>query len=144
LTIAEQRQREAALLKKMENEKSSLEEKTRLIGFLSSTPDYEKTLDKYGKSLPLKLRTFLAKHPNDPDAMAAAYEACKDSSTYMKEHSSVKQHDNAKRAAENMSKPGSGSSTGSGGSVSLSNKLKSMTRAERIAWSDKCIREGGR
>jgi len=100
LTIAEQRQREKALRNDMLQEKTTLETKTKVIGFLSSHPDYEETMNEYGKTLPLKLRTFLLKHPGDPDAMEAAYETCKDGPKYIRDHAVNAEHDNAKRAAE--------------------------------------------
>ena len=143
LTIDEQRQREQALLNKFNQGKQQLEQQTLVMSFLSSHPDYEETMNKYGKSLPSQLRRFLARNPQDPEAMQAAYAACKDSSAYYRDHLSDAQHDNVKRAQENMSKPGAGSSSGSGGTVSLVNKLKNMTKEERIAYSNRCIQEGG-
>ena len=143
LTIDEQRKRERNLLNKFNQGKEELEKKTREIAFLSSHPDYEDTLNKYGKSLPAQLRRFLARNPTDPEAMEAAYAACKDCSAYYRDHLSTVEHENVKKAAENMSKPGAGSSAGSGGTVSLINKLKNMTKEERLAFSNRCIRERG-
>ena len=144
LTIAEQQEREDVMMAAMKQEKEALMLQTKAVGFFSAHSDYEQVMDKYAKTLPIELREFLVRYPGDPDAMKAAYATCKKSTEYMRDNAPKGDHDNARRASENMGKPGAGSSAGSGGTVSLANKLSSMTKEERVAWSDRCIREGGR
>lgn len=142
ITIAEQKAGDKALRADLDKEKVEIRREMKVEAFLDSHSDYKETMNKYGKLLPERLRLFLAKYPKDPDVMGAAYEACKNSPAYTKETMSTATHDNVKRIAENMNKPGAGSSTGSGGAISLANKLKNMTPDERVEFSDKCIREG--
>jgi hypothetical protein len=140
LTIAEKKASDKALRAEFKQGKEDIERKTQVSSFLSAHPDYKETMKEYGKQLPDGLRSFLAKYPNDPDVMIAAYEACKDGSARTRKNLSSEMGDNAKRAAENMNKPGAGSSAGSGGTISLAHKLKNMTPDERLAFSDECIR----
>jgi len=144
LTIAEQRKREEVMRNDMLQEKTSLLRQSQALAFQGSNPDYSEVMEKYGKQLPIKTRQYLLRNPSDPEAMEAAYDMCKSSAAFYKDSLVSKEHGNVKRAAENMSKPGAGSSAGSGGTVSLVNKLKNMTKAERLSYSDKCISGGGR
>lgn len=143
-TIAEMRANDARLRKELQKDKEAFKKETTLSSFLSSTPDYDKIMNEYGKHLPLKVREFYRKYKNDPDAMGAAYEACKDGSAFQKANMTTQEHENTRRASENMRRPGAGSSSGSGGTLSLANKLKNMTSQERLDYSDECVRKGGR
>lgn len=93
-------------------------------------PDFEKIVSNYGKKLPESVRSAIM-HSSDP--YAAAYEACKDSTAYYKDQLSNVKHDYAKKAEDNLKKPGSASSAGNNGTVSQGSVYKNMSLAEMRA-----------
>ena len=102
----------------------------------SRYPDMDDVIEKYGKTLPesVKMAVLRSENPH-----LAAYEACKSSADYYKDTLSSQQSSKAKRAKENLKKPGSASSVGNAGALSKAGFYEGMDESAILAESDRYI-----
>lgn len=103
----------------------------------STYSDYNKVVEKYGKTLPDAVKQAIVHAPNPYEAL---YEACKDSGAYYKDQLMSEKHVDAKKASDNLSKPGSASSVGGAGALSKASLYEGMSDSDIIAMSEKFIR----
>lgn len=131
-TVGEIRRLKAEMQKEWQAKEAMLEAKTRY-------PDMDNVINKYGKQLPdsVKRAIIYSENPH-----LAAYEACINSQAYYKDQLADNQHRDAKRAEENLKKPGNASAAGGAGALSKAGYYENMDVNELLAMSDRFIRGG--
>lgn len=115
---------------------SSLKHEIEEVKVKSRYPDAEEIIKKYGH----EVNPILANAIRKSGDVAAAVEACKSTSSYIKDMMPKQESDDARRAIENANKVKSPSGTGSVASISKASKFASMTTAERRALQEQYIR----
>jgi len=107
------------------------------LNIRSSYPDYNDVVNKYGKMLPESVKRGII---NSPNPYLAAYEACKDSSSYYKDQIANIQHPDAKRVTDNMQKPGNASAIGNSGTLGKASYYENLSENVILEMSNRFIR----
>lgn len=103
----------------------------------SQFPDFDSVVTKYGKNLPESMKRAIL---NSPDPHLAAYEACKSSDAYYKDQLANTQHNDAKRVADNLQKPGSASAAGTSAALGKASYYESLSEREILEMSNRFMR----
>jgi len=127
----------ADLKKALKQQDTEYQQKISELSIKSQYSDYTDVVEKYGKQLPDAIKQAIINAPNPHEV---AYLACKESAAYYKDQLMSNKHADAKKASDNLNKPGSASSVGGSGVLSKASIYENMSDAELIARSENIIR----
>lgn len=116
---------------------SKLQEKIADLEMRARDPNYMSVINQYGTNL---TEAQKAAALASPSPYLAAYEMCVGSAAYYKDQMSKQQHGDAKRARDNLQKPGSASSAGVQGALMHAQDYEKMTDDQIIEMGNRYAR----